>query len=115
MNMRFVLILSFFLSVVCTAQTKIESPHLVGSGSSTKLIVNNKPFIILGGELGNSSASSTEYLAPMWSKFTKMNLNTVIAPVYWELMEPSEGKFDFTLVDELIDSARKHHLKLVLL
>ncbi len=36
-------------------------------------------------------------------------------PVYWELIEPQEGTFDFALVDDLIGSARKNDLKLVVL
>jgi hypothetical protein len=43
-----------------------------------------------------------------------MNLNTVIAPVYWELMEPIEGQFDFSLVDSLIKNARLFNMKLVI-
>ena len=35
--------------------------------------------------------------------------------IYWELLEPEEGKFDFQLVDDLILEARKHNLKLVFL
>ena len=71
-------------------------PRLVKNGSYVQLIVDDKPFLVLGGELGNSSASSNEYMRPIWPKLQQMNLNTVIAPVYWELMEPIEGKFDFS-------------------
>jgi beta-galactosidase GanA len=39
-----------------------------------------------------------------------MNLNTVVAPVYWELMEPAKGKFDFKLVDNLISKWIKENL-----
>jgi len=90
-------------------------PQLRKQGSATQLIVHGKPFLILGGELGNSTASSLEYLRPNWKKFQSMRINTILAPVYWELMEPQEGRFDFTLVDGLIRDARKHGIKLVLL
>jgi beta-galactosidase GanA len=43
-------------------------------------------------------------MTPIWPKLIKMNLNTVLAPIYWELLEPKEGQFDFTLVDNLVNS-----------
>ena len=92
-----------------------EIPKLVKNGKYVQLLVDNKTFLILGGELGNSSASSNEYMQPIWPKLKQMNLNTVIAPVYWELMEPIEDKFDFSLVDSLVTNARVFNMKLVLL
>jgi beta-galactosidase GanA len=88
-------------------------PHLRRQGTATQLIVGGKPFLIRGGELGNSSASSPEYMKPVWPKLASMNLNTVLMPVYWELIEPEEGRFDFTLVDRLIGEARKNNLKII--
>ncbi|HES59418.1 MAG TPA: mannonate dehydratase [Caldithrix sp.] len=96
-------------------QNNNQIPHLAKQGETTQLIVDGKPFIILGGELGNSSFSSLEYMAPIWPKLKAMHLNTALAPVYWELIEPVEGQFDFKLYDQLILEARKHDLKLVLL
>jgi hypothetical protein len=90
-------------------------PHLEKQGSITRLIVNDKPFLILGGELHNSSTSGTAYMRPIWKRMAQKNLNTVIAPVYWELLEPEEGKFDFTLVDSMIIGARNQNLHLVIL
>ncbi len=93
----------------------IDIPHLQKQGAATQLIVHGKPFLMIGGELGNSSASDLAYLKPIWHKLVQMHLNSVLVPVYWELLEPEESKFDFTLVDNVIHSARQHNLKLVLL
>jgi hypothetical protein len=105
-----------FLVVPCfQAQNLPAIPHLQKQGTATQLIVHGKPFLMLGGELGNSSASDLKYMAPIWSKLKMMHLNTILVPVYWELFEPQEGKFDFTLVDSLIASARNNDLKIVVL
>jgi len=97
------------------SQTMAPAIRLEKDGNAARLMIDRHPFLILGGELGNSSASSTEYLKPYWQRFRQMNLNTVIVPVYWELMETEEGRFDFTLVDSLLDEAGRYDLKLVLL
>ena len=68
---------------------------------------------MLSGELHNSSSSNIEYMKPVWDKLRKMNLNTVIASISWELFEPEEGKYDYTLVEGLINDARQHNIKLV--
>jgi beta-galactosidase GanA len=93
----------------------LSQPHLITKGTTKQLIVDGKPFLVLGGELGNSSASSLDYMRPMWDKLTTMNLNTILVPVYWELMEPEEGKFDFALIDTLVNTSRKNNLKVILL
>lgn len=90
-------------------------PYLQKKGNKPQLIVNQKPFLLRGGELGNSSATSMESMEIIWQKLVDMNLNTVLTPVYWELLEPEEGKFEFQLVDDLILRARKENLKLVFL
>ncbi|MDR0792959.1 MAG: DUF5597 domain-containing protein [Chitinophagaceae bacterium] len=89
--------------------------YLDKKSGNAQLVVHQKPFLILGGELGNSSASSIEYMMPVWSMLKAMHLNTVLTPVYWELIEPVENKFDFSLLDDAIKNARANDLKLVLL
>ncbi|MBN1415619.1 MAG: DUF5597 domain-containing protein [Bacteroidales bacterium] len=90
-------------------------PHLRQQGAATQLIVDGKPFLMLGGELGNSTASDMTYMKPVWPVLSAMNLNTLLAPVYWEFIEPEEGKYDFTLVDSLLSNALRHRMRLVLL
>ncbi|MGA7338994.1 MAG: DUF5597 domain-containing protein [Terracidiphilus sp.] len=91
------------------------APHLEKRGAATQLIVDGKPFLMLSGELHNSSSSSLEYMKPIWPKLEALGLNTVVTPLSWELVEPKEGSYDFTLVDGLIDQARAAHERLVFL
>ena len=80
-----------------------------------EIIVDGKPFLILGGELHNSSSSSLAYMRTLWPMLVEKKLNTVLAAVSWELIEPTEGKFDFTLVDGIIQDARQNRMRLVFL
>ena len=72
-----------------------------------------KDFVILGGELSNSAATSVSDIDEVLPRMKALGLNTVLVPVYWELMEPTEGRMDFTLVDRTIDVARQQGLKIV--
>jgi hypothetical protein len=36
---------------------RADTPHLRKHGTATQLVVDGEPFLVLGGELGNSSAS----------------------------------------------------------
>jgi beta-galactosidase GanA len=92
-----------------------DMPHLTKQGNSTQLIVDGKPFIMLGGELHNSSTAGFEYMRPIWKRMAESNLNTVIAAASWELVEPAEGHFNFALVDSMITGARREGLKLVVI
>jgi len=105
--------------MACVASVHPQStsalPHLKKQGTATQLIVHKTPFLMLGGELGNSSASDMKYMVHVWPKLKAMHVNTILMPVYWELIEPKEGQFDFALVDELIASARTNGVKIVVL
>lgn len=109
--------MALLLTTLCLGVAHAEDPlpHLQRQGDATQLVVHGAPFLVRGGELGNSSASSMAWMEPAWPKLADMHVNTVLAPVYWELLEPEEGEFDFTLVDELLAEARVQDMKLVLL
>jgi Domain of unknown function (DUF5597)/Beta-galactosidase len=92
---------------------KMSAPHLEMRGKVWQLIVDGKPYLARAGELNNSSSSSNAYMAEVWPKLVKADLNTVLAVIAWDIIEPQEGKFDFTTVDSLIVGARAHGMKLV--
>lgn len=90
-------------------------PQLRKKDGVTQLIVDNEPMILLAGELHNSSGSNVEYFENALEKVVASNCNAVIAPVSWELLEPEEGCYDFSLVDGMLSTARKRGLRLVLI
>ena len=57
MTIRKLLLCSILFCGVAFAQPS-GIPHLEKKGTATQLIVDGKPFLILGGELYNSSSSS---------------------------------------------------------
>jgi len=103
------------MPVPSMAQSDGDLPRIERRGSASQLIVGGKPFLVLGGELHNSSSSTLSYMQPIWPRLAEMNLNTVLVPVSWEQIEPREGGYDFSLVDGLIRDARKHNLRVGLL
>ena len=92
-----------------------DIPHLRKQGTATQLIVDGKPFLALAGELLNDSATSAEHMKPIWPKLVESHFNTVLAGVSWAQIEPQDGKFDFHVLDGVIQGARSHKLHLVLL
>ena len=110
-----ILLLSFGLAAAALSAQTTSAPHLEKRGAATQLIVDGKPFLMLSGELHNSSSSNLEYMKPIWPKLKALGLNSVVTPLSWELIEPKEGSYDFALVDGLIDQARHENEKIVFL
>ena len=61
--MKFVISLFLCAAVTCEAQTA-PLPQIRQNGAVKQFFVDDKPFIMLSGELHNSSASSIEYMLP---------------------------------------------------
>lgn len=109
------LLLTSALLLLLFAGGKAQRSSIEKVNNSIQLYYDKEPFFILGGELGNSSASSVKDIRQIFPKLKAIGLNTVLVPVYWDLLEPQEGSFDFTLLDETLSEARKNDLRLVLL
>ena len=92
-------------------------PHMADLGKGKQLIVDGKPFIMFTGELHNSTSTSESYMESIgvWKQMKEGNFNTVIASCSWDVIEPEEGKYDFTSVDHVIRSARENGLKVVMI
>lgn len=91
-----------------------EAPKLVQKDGRYALTVDGRPYLILGGQIHNSSAWPSE-LPQVWESMAALHANTIEAPVYWEQLEPQEGRFDFANVDQIVEGARSHQLRVVLL
>lgn len=89
-------------------------PAIVEKDSHFALMVEGAPFLMLGVQANNSSAWPA-YLDKVWPAAETLHANTVELPVYWEQIEESQGKFNFSVVDTMLKQAREHHLRLVLL
>jgi len=120
--MRFTALLRFstFAEAVLLASTAfpqapgVEAPRLVQKDGRYALLVEGRPFLILGGQIHNSSAWPSE-LPQVWQSMAALHANTIEAPVYWEQFEPQPGRFDFANVDAIVEGARAHNLHVVLL
>lgn len=92
------------------------SPPEIRYGEGTaQILLDGRPFLILGGELGNSSAGTASQADIILPRLAAQHLNTVLMPVAWNEIEPEEERFDFSTLDHWIAAARRQHLHLVLL
>ncbi|MGB6194324.1 MAG: DUF5597 domain-containing protein [Terracidiphilus sp.] len=96
------------------ARCQTPAPELVKQDGRFALMVDGHPFLVLGGQIHNSSGWPSE-LPQVWASMAALHANTVEAPVYWEQLEAKEGQFDFGNVDALVQGAREHDLHVVLL
>ena len=117
-QVRFVFLASLFLLISLpglSAESGRPMPRIERAGNQYRLLVDGQPFLMLGGQAHNSSASSAQDLEPFWRSMVGIHGNTAEVPLYWELIEPEAGRFDFHLVDEIIAGARRNGLRLVFL
>lgn len=101
------------LSLEVLAQNPIPEVRKLDNGRHA-LYVDGAPFFVLGGQCGNSSNWPSQ-LPTVWQTMHEMNANTLEIPIYWEVVEPEQGKYDFSSVQLLLDQAREHDMRLILL
>ena len=82
-------------------------PAIVQKDGHYALMVDGAPYLMLGVQANNSSAWPA-YLDKVWPAAETLHANTVELPVYWEQLEATQGKFDFSVVDLMLKQAREH-------
>lgn len=92
----------------------MDNPTIEERDGTYQLIINGEPFIILGGQIFNSSAWPV-VLDDLWPRFEELSFNTIEVPIYWEAIEPKQGEYDFSNANYLIEKATDHNLKLIFL
>src|ERR1039457_6962047 len=112
--MKKITALWFTFFVLTVSKSFGQLPKLIEKDGRHALLVDGKPFLILGGQAHNSSGWPG-MLPGVWSSIKAMHANTLEVPIYWEQAEPEQGKFDFSLIDTLLVQSRQHNVHLILL
>ncbi len=68
MRKSFCLVAVFIFMFLVHSNGQGQLPHLAKVGNKTQLIVQDNPFLVLGGELGNSTATTIENMEPVWPR-----------------------------------------------
>jgi Domain of unknown function (DUF5597)/Glycosyl hydrolases family 35 len=108
-----IVILFFLLIMTAALSFAGEAPKIVSKDGRWALLVEGRPFLMLGGQIHNSSAWPSE-LPQVWESLEALHANTIEAPIYWEQIEPEPGRFDWSNLDALVTGAREHKLHVVL-
>ncbi|OKS85595.1 GH35 family beta-galactosidase [Mucilaginibacter polytrichastri] len=104
-----------FTQLSVWAQAKVEQiPRIIEKNGRHALLIDGKPFLILGGQAHNSSAWPG-MMPSVWAGIKQLHANTLEVPLYWEQIEPQQGKFNFSIVDTLLAQARARQVRLVFL
>ena len=90
-------------------------PHIEKKNGHPVLMVKDQPMILIAGEVHNSDSSSPAYMEGIWNIAKELGMNTLLLPAPWDLIEPEEGCFDFSVPRALIDQAREKEMHIVFL
>lgn len=80
-----------------------------------KLFVDGRPFLALGIQIDFLNCTKVEDFDWLFPHIVKMGCNTVYFPVRWFVVEPTEGSFDWTVLDHALARCRESNLRMCVL
>jgi hypothetical protein len=93
----------------------VPLPEIVRVGKQSRMLVDGKPFLLLGLQWACDTCFNKEEMNPLFAQAKRLGCNTAVLPIYWREVEPEPDRFDFAMLDERIAQCRENGLRLVLL
>ncbi|MGA3100202.1 MAG: beta-galactosidase, partial [Bryobacteraceae bacterium] len=95
-----------------TLQAQVHPvPRIVEKNGRFALFVDDAPFLIMGIE--DLTMGDWPPRPAIWPALEYMHVNTVEIAVYWQDFEPQPGKYDYAVIDRLLEAARQHNVRLL--
>ena len=99
---------------------QITVSELKTENGKTYVEVDGTPFPFMGAQIRldaliNSENKPVSAIEPYFQKAVELGVNCVQVPVCWRWIEPSEGNYDWSVVDALLGYCLEYDLKMELL
>lgn len=100
--------------------SQIEVSKLVTENNKTYVSVDGKPFPFLGAQIRldallNCDKMNINEVENYFKKAQELGLNCVQIPISWNMVEPKENKYDYSIVNSILQFVNKYNLKMELL
>lgn len=100
--------------------SQIEVSKLVTENNKTYVSVDGKPFPFLGAQIRldallNCDKMTINEVEIYFRKAKELGLNCVQIPISWNMVEPKENQYDYSIVNSILQFTNKYNLKMELL
>ena len=96
----------FLLATLCCSSLAVAQKGGSFTWQGENFLLNGKPFVIRSGEMHYPRVPRTQW-RDRFRKARAMGLNTITTYIFWNLHEPTPGRFDFTGNLDIAEFARQ--------